>query len=620
MKKIFCLSVSVLATFLALTSCKKDDTVVVKEVKVSPAEASVVVGETLSLQVEIVPSEATDKSVTWFSREKSIATVDENGVVKGVSEGRVQIVATASNKKTGTMLVTVTAAPVPVKSVTLSEKELSLLVGGSAKLTATVDPENATDAAVSWTTGAEGVATVEDGLVSAIGVGEAQITATAGGVSATCKVIVSIAEMDPISFPCLNKAEGGRLSFTSEGVKAGDKLKLTAVAGNSYSVELPVAGSGNDWSVTLPSDLDKTRSYKARMLRGGTILCESWIRPDEVFIALPFALGYYMTGDNEVVPNQEGMEVRRGYLPGAVFEYKQDTKEFLVWKGDAVLSPAKLGEEGKFDIQNCRGIEDLSMLKGYFDFGAAKEIFLANSELKAVDMTLFPNATRLYAWGDPGAGLNKIASVTFGPDNLLEHIQLERQSLSGTLDLSQLVNAKCNLVVDDNKISGVNFGNLSDPKCNKVYSFSANNNQIAEINLENCGHVRILKLAGNKLERATLLMQRVENSEPEVPGFLFLFKAKDQLKLEWATAQEAKGERWIKVEYYWWRCFSQANHDDNTQRGYETYTEDEWENDGPVVKALQNGFRVDCWHSASWYAPFSFHESHPGGSAPCGRL
>ena len=616
-KKICYLFASVLAASLMTASCKKDDTVEVKEVKLTPAEASVVAGETITLNAEVLPADASDKSLTWFSRDDSRATVDKNGVVTGVSEGRVQIVATASNKKIGTALITVTPAPVHVNSIRLNETEIALLVGRTATLTATLDPADATDPTVTWTSDKENVATVNNGLVEAVGEGEATITATADGKSATCKVVVSVAELEPIAFPYLSQAEGGILQFKADGLAQGDKFKLVAVAGNEYSVELPVTRTADGGSITLPADLVKTRSYKVQLLRDGTVKSESWIHPDDRFLAMPFALGYYMTGDNEVVRNEEGREDRRGYVPGSIVDYNAETKEFRVWKGDAVLTPVKIEAEGTFDIQHCRGIDDISLMKDYFDFSSVAKVFVANSELTALDMTLFPNATELYAWGDPGANLNKIASVTIGPDNKLGHIQLERQALSGVLDLSNLVNVVCEVTVDDNKLTGVNVGSLSDAKCNKVYALSAANNLITEINLENCGRIRILKLGGNKLERATLLMQRVENSEEGVPGYLFLFKAKDQLNLEWATAAEAKGERWIKVEYYWWRCFSPSNADDNTQRGYVTYTEDEWENHGPVIQALKDGFRVDCWHSDSWYAPFSFLESHAGGSDPC---
>lgn len=81
-----------------------------------------------------------------------------------------------------------TATTVAVTGVTLSQTALSLALGGSATLTATVSPENATDAAVTWTSSDETVATVSGGVVTLLQTGTATITAAAGGVSAACTV------------------------------------------------------------------------------------------------------------------------------------------------------------------------------------------------------------------------------------------------------------------------------------------------------------------------------------------------------------------------------------------------------------------------------------------------
>ena len=87
------------------------------------------------------------------------------------------------------------AANVPVTSVTLDKTSLALDVGGSDTLTATVEPDNATNKAVTWSSNNENVATVDqNGNVKAVGAGKATITATTAdgsGVSATCTVTVN---------------------------------------------------------------------------------------------------------------------------------------------------------------------------------------------------------------------------------------------------------------------------------------------------------------------------------------------------------------------------------------------------------------------------------------------
>lgn len=92
---------------------------------------------------------------------------------------------------TATLTIKGAAPVVPVESVSLDKTELKLAKGGNAKLTATVNPDDATDKTVTWTTSNDTVATVTaDGTVTAVGEGTAVITATAGGKTANCTVTV----------------------------------------------------------------------------------------------------------------------------------------------------------------------------------------------------------------------------------------------------------------------------------------------------------------------------------------------------------------------------------------------------------------------------------------------
>ena len=143
-------------------------------------------GETFTLEASVDPTNSTDK-VVWSSSKTTVATVDENGKVTAVASGEATITATAG-KATATCIVKVTN---PVKKVTLDKDSLFLLVDGTAKLTATVDPADADEKTVTWESDDETVATVEDGVVTAVGKGTATITAKAGDKTATCEVTVA---------------------------------------------------------------------------------------------------------------------------------------------------------------------------------------------------------------------------------------------------------------------------------------------------------------------------------------------------------------------------------------------------------------------------------------------
>ena len=161
----------------------------VTEIKLDKSSASISIGENLNLTATIEPENAVDKTIVWSSSDENIATVAE-GVVTGVQVGNATITATTANGLTASCEVTVN--PVVASGVTLNVADITLLVGQTDKLTATVEPANTTDATIIWASDNETVATVAtNGTVTAVSVGVATITATCGNVSASCKVTVN---------------------------------------------------------------------------------------------------------------------------------------------------------------------------------------------------------------------------------------------------------------------------------------------------------------------------------------------------------------------------------------------------------------------------------------------
>ncbi len=161
-------------------------------VTLDKSAATVTVGGTTTITATVAPSNASNKKVTWTSSDETKATVDEDGVVTGVAAGTATITATTEDGSfTATCTVTVEAAPVPVETVTITEGASGTLdVGASLTLHATVAPEDATNKTVAWASKNTAVATVDaaTGVVTAVASGTAEITATAGGVTATYTV------------------------------------------------------------------------------------------------------------------------------------------------------------------------------------------------------------------------------------------------------------------------------------------------------------------------------------------------------------------------------------------------------------------------------------------------
>ncbi|MBO5815697.1 MAG: Ig domain-containing protein, partial [Bacteroidales bacterium] len=151
-------------------------------------------GDATVLTATVNPSNASNKNVYWTSSDQSVATVDNAGQVTALKAGSATItVTTEDGGKTSTCQVTVKEKIYPVTGVTLDRTSVELTEGDATVLTATVNPSNASNKNVYWTSSDQSVATVDNtGKVIAVKAGSATITVTTedGGKTSTCQVTV----------------------------------------------------------------------------------------------------------------------------------------------------------------------------------------------------------------------------------------------------------------------------------------------------------------------------------------------------------------------------------------------------------------------------------------------
>ena len=155
-------------------------------------EKTIGIGETFML-VPVVKPEGASPRLTWKSSDPAVAYVDGNGRVEGFETGTSDITATTTDGSNLTATCRVTVIRY-VSSIGLSESEMTLFAGETKKLTATVNPTDATNRKLAWTSTDEAVATVEDGTVTARGNGTASIVATStdgSNIQAICHVTVT---------------------------------------------------------------------------------------------------------------------------------------------------------------------------------------------------------------------------------------------------------------------------------------------------------------------------------------------------------------------------------------------------------------------------------------------
>ena len=227
-------------------------------------------GETAQLTAEVTPSYADNKRVTWQSSDEKVATVDENGKVTAVGNGTATITATSvSGSYTATVSVIV-KIPVEIQKLTIeAEKETLTKIGESTELKVKIEPENADLQKLIWKSDNEKVAiTDENGKVTAVGNGTAEIIVTTEDGKITASIMITVKVPDE---PTINKTTGFR------------RLRARSVKQTKTSVTL-------QWNIIKDADgyfiygnrcNTGTKSYKYRKLAtitGGDI--STWTQKD----------------------------------------------------------------------------------------------------------------------------------------------------------------------------------------------------------------------------------------------------------------------------------------------------------------------------------------------------
>ncbi len=212
-------------------------------------------GNSQRLSVTITPSNATGKALKWSSSNNNVVSVND-GVVTGIAPGTATItcVTTDGSKKSASCTVVVKQG---VTGITLNKTNVTLGVGNSAQLTASIHPSNASNKSVSWSSSNNGVASVDNsGRVTGNGVGTATITCRNGDITAYCNVTVANVSNGNTYVPSGAHGNGNSGS-------AGPGNTNNSNNGNTVTVSNDSSNSGNDVNnipenegdvIELPSD------------------------------------------------------------------------------------------------------------------------------------------------------------------------------------------------------------------------------------------------------------------------------------------------------------------------------------------------------------------------------
>lgn len=176
-----------------------------EKIKIYGSVENIVVGSTREFSAVISPENVTDKTISWFSSNPQIATVDENGVLTAIKEGKTILsVSTADGKIQDKVEINIVKTAVnpgvdSVTSVVLAEPIVTIRVGETFKIEATAMPLTAPERGIWYVNETKDYITVDkNGLVTGIAPGSARVTVGSQdgkrNVCTTCRITVLPAE------------------------------------------------------------------------------------------------------------------------------------------------------------------------------------------------------------------------------------------------------------------------------------------------------------------------------------------------------------------------------------------------------------------------------------------
>ena len=200
--------------------------VLVESITLNVTEQTLSEGETLALTATVTPENATNKTLTWSSSDESVATVDANGTVTAIKEGTATITvkATDGSEVSAQCTINVSTSFIFVSKIRLEQMQVNMNIGETTTLVVKIEPANATNQEIAWRSSDPTIATVENGVVTAINAGTIYVSASTtdgSGLSDVC--IVSIKDGSAIS--SISASQDAKTIYDLQGRKVNSSAK-----------------------------------------------------------------------------------------------------------------------------------------------------------------------------------------------------------------------------------------------------------------------------------------------------------------------------------------------------------------------------------------------------------
>ena len=224
----------------------------VQSIELNSYSETLNIGDNFTISPTIIPSNATNTSVTFSSNAPDIADVATNGVVTAKSTGEAIItVTTEDGNYSKNCTITVTNSTIALQGISFEKSSANLYVGRSETLNIIYTPDNATNKEVTWSSDHPEIAKVENGVVTGMSVGEAIITATSQENSsyvATCTYTVTEEVID-----------GTNLFTNPDAITLSSAGTSTINEINSTSFNCSTSTRWSGFLITLGSAIDYTK-------------------------------------------------------------------------------------------------------------------------------------------------------------------------------------------------------------------------------------------------------------------------------------------------------------------------------------------------------------------------
>ena len=389
---------------LEIVSKGKDNTP--DATKVTASNITIKEGQTASIAVTIEPTGASTRNVTYKSSNENVAKVS-NGTVTGISAGKATITIKTKNGHEETFEVTVIESN--LTKITLNPATLNFTVGDTAskKISATLEPADAMNRKITWTSTNTNVATVNDkGEVTAVGKGTCEIKATSeknANVFGSCSVTVSEIEVESISLDKQTLKVGPG--------KTSEALVVTFTPANATNKT--ITWSSNATSIATVTDgkvtgvAEGTATITATSANGKTATCNVTIAEVGMTIA-----------EAKAAVQRDGLQSHIGdlveYNPTAggkwrIFYYDEagefGTAGKLYLKRDFVSNDTKLSSYKSY-TPSTQGLEIMKAMNPKWRDSSYSSIDLANEHCVAwlcdpANWTDYKTAEADYAIGSP---------------------------------------------------------------------------------------------------------------------------------------------------------------------------------------------------------------------------